>query len=128
MNRIAKIFLGAILLWMLSILFLFSFWVVSAFAETKKEWFQSLRQPITQAGCCSEADCARTPARFEHGSWWIPPEGRIVDGTWVPGLGPWVEVPARVILQDKLPQDGVSAYACWVGGRIFCFVAPQAGG
>lgn len=106
-------------------------WIGPVRAETKGEWYRSLRHPVTKQGCCSEADCARTPARFDRASglWLVPPEGRIVDGNWTdPPPGPWVPVPKDTILTDKNSQDGVSAYVCWVGGKVFCFVQGEAGG
>jgi hypothetical protein len=96
----------------------------------KSAWFQSLTQPTTGRGCCSEADCATTAARVDaNGTWFVPPADRIINGRWepIPGAA-WVPVPPQAILHDKQPYDGMSAYVCWVGGQVFCFVEGGAGG
>lgn len=33
------------------------------------EWFKSLTVPGSGGGCCDQADCHRTPAKFVHGVW-----------------------------------------------------------
>jgi hypothetical protein len=104
-------------------------WCPPAAAETKSEWYHSLRQPVTNGGCCDEADCALTPARQDgNGTWFVPPVDHIENGRWIPAPGPWIPVPERLILHDKRPFDGVSAVVCWVGGSIYCFVQGEAGG
>ncbi len=97
--------------------------------QTKGEWFNSLRQPVTGISCCSAADCAVTPAKVVDGQWFVTEPARIDAGHWIP-LQPvrWVAVPEWVIIKDKGPWDGVSAYVCWVQGKVFCFVQGEAGG
>lgn len=96
----------------------------------KSLWFESLRHPVTNHGCCSEADCATTAARLDaDGVWRVPVADRIVAGRWVPVVnGEWVPVPPETIIQDKEPYDGMSAYVCWVHGQVYCFVRPGSGG
>jgi len=106
----------------------FSFNVANA-DETRGEWFRSLRQPGTYIPCCSVADCGITPARLIKGKWWVTVPDRIDmdEGQWLPSYPlRWVEVPDKVIITDKQPWDGISAYVCWVRGEVFCFIAAEA--
>ena len=77
-------------------------------------WFNSLRQPFTNALCCSEADCRRVDARLNDGHY----EALIEGG--------WRRVPDHLIL-DRGDNPTGRAVACWtpqVG--ILCFVpAPE---
>jgi len=77
-------------------------------------WFNSLRQPWTNALCCSMADCR-------------PVESRLSDGHYDALIeGEWRRVPDHLILNRSDNPTG-RAIACWtpqVG--ILCFVrAPE---
>jgi hypothetical protein len=77
-------------------------------------WFNSLRQPWTNALCCSVADCR-------------PVQSRLSDGHYEAFIeGEWRQVPDRLILNRSDNPTG-RAVACWtprVG--ILCFVrAPE---
>ena len=81
---------------------------------TLAPWFNSLRQPWTNALCCSMADCR-------------PVESRLSDGHYEALIeGEWRRVPDHLILNRSDNPTG-SAIACWtpqVG--ILCFVrAPE---
>lgn len=73
-------------------------------------WFNSLRQPWTNALCCSLADCRPVDSRIngDHYEAWIE--------------GQWRRVPDQLIL-DRSDNPTGRAVACWtpqVG--ILCFV------
>src|SRR5215469_13318864 len=77
-------------------------------------WFNSLRQPWTNALCCSVADCR-------------PVESRLTDGHYEALIdGEWRRIPDNLILNRNDNPTG-RAVACWtpqVG--ILCFVrAPE---
>ena len=75
-------------------------------------WFNSLRQPWTNALCCSEADCRAVDSRLNDGHY----EAFIDDA--------WRRVPEHLILNRSDNPTG-RAVACWtpqVG--ILCFVRP----
>jgi len=77
-------------------------------------WFNSLRQPWTNALCCSMADCR-------------PVESRLADGHYEALIeGEWKRVPDHLILNRSDNPTG-RAIACWtrqVG--IMCFIrAPE---
>jgi hypothetical protein len=81
---------------------------------TLAPWFNSLRQPWTNALCCSVADCR-------------PVESRLSDGHYEALIeGEWRRVPDHLILNRNDNPTG-RAIACWtpqVG--ILCFVrAPE---
>ncbi len=82
---------------------------------SKSEWYRSLRQPGTGASCCDVSDCAPAKATFRAGRWWVITGDRELI------------VPPDLIL-DREPYDGISAYACIVGGRVYCFIRPGSGG
>src|ERR1700761_6489802 len=77
-------------------------------------WFNSLRQPWTNALCCSVADCRPVQSRLNDGHYEALIEGE------------WRQVPDRLILNRSDNPTG-RAVACWtprVG--ILCFVrAPE---
>ena len=77
-------------------------------------WFNSLRQPWTNALCCSVADCRTVQSRLLDGHYEALIEGE------------WRQVPDRLILNRSDNPTG-RAVACWtprVG--ILCFVrAPE---
>ena len=77
-------------------------------------WFNSLRQPSTNALCCSMADCRRVESRLsgEHYE-------ALIEGEWRP-------VPNHVILERNDNPTG-HAIACWTpGAGIMCFIrAPE---
>lgn len=100
------------------------------------EWFRSLKQPVSEFSCCSEADCHPTPARFIEGVWWArTSEGK--DGEFVP-------VPKEIIVTGKASpfvRDGeglavlceseyAGAYTKQVTGSmgstvfLYCYVIP----
>ena len=77
-------------------------------------WFNSLRQPWTNALCCSMADCR-------------PVQSRLTDGHYEALIdGEWRTVPEHLILNRSDNPTG-RAIACWtrqVG--IMCFIrAPE---
>jgi hypothetical protein len=89
--------------------------VRAADAPSKGEWYRSLVQPGTGASCCDVADCAPARAAYTNGHWVVAgPDGPL-------------DVPPDRIL-DREPFDGISAYACIVGGKVYCFVRPGTGG
>jgi len=75
-------------------------------------WFNSLRQPWTNALCCSMADCRPTDSRrrdehyeaFADGSWRVVPDDKVVERSdnptgravvcWTPRAGVLCFVPA----------------------------------
>jgi hypothetical protein len=77
-------------------------------------WFNSLRQPWTNALCCSMADCRAVESRLNEGHYEALIEGE------------WRRVPDHLILNRNDNPTG-HAIACWtlqVG--ILCFVrAPE---
>ena len=77
-------------------------------------WFNSLRQPWTNALCCSMADCRTVVSRLSDGHY-----DALIDGEWR-------RVPDHLILNRSDNPTG-RAIACWtpqVG--ILCFVrAPE---
>lgn len=94
------------------------FFVGSAAAETRSEWFKSLRQPLTGASCCDISDCKKTEARVS-----FELEGQSAKEHWeVKVEGTWTPVPSEVIL-EKRSVDG-EAYVC-IGSRILCFIKPD---
>ena len=73
-------------------------------------WFRSLRQPWTNALCCSESDCRPVEARLHDGHY-----EALIDNAWRP-------VPDHLILERSDNPTG-RAVACWtpyIG--IHCFV------
>jgi hypothetical protein len=85
-------------------------------------WFQSLRDPTTGAGCCSQADCR-------------PVEFRVVGNHYEVLIGKqygaevqphWEAVEPDHVLQKTDNPTG-RAIACWVPymtPRVLCFVRP----
>lgn len=76
-------------------------------------WFNDLRQPFTNALCCSIADCRPVQSRQNAGHY-----EALIEGTWR-------VIPDRVILNRTDNPTG-SAIACWTphSGVILCFVPP----
>ncbi len=75
-------------------------------------WFNSLRQPWTNALCCSVADCRPAQSRLSEGHYEALIEGE------------WRRVPDHLILNRTDNPTG-RAIVCWtpqVG--ILCFVRP----
>jgi hypothetical protein len=75
-------------------------------------WYKSLRQPRTNALCCSEADCRTVPSRLSDGHY----------EAFIEGI--WRQVPDHLIL-DRNDNPTGRAVACWtplVG--ILCFIPP----
>lgn len=83
--------------------------------STESKWYRSLRQPFTGYGCCDQSDCRPVRAHFTKDGWEIEVNG-------FPML-----VPEDKILYDREHPAG-QAVACIVGGRVYCFVPPGAGG
>ena len=81
---------------------------------TLAPWFNSLRQPWTNALCCSMADCRPVDSRLNDGHYEALIEGE------------WRRVPDHLILNRSDNPTG-RAIACWtrqVG--IMCFIrAPE---
>ncbi len=79
------------------------------------KWYQSLTQPETGVGCCSEADCraySDDKVRVRDGAWQV-----FIDDDWrtVP--------PERVLRQ--IPNPTGEAVACWTPWQgVLCFVVP----
>ena len=82
------------------------------------EWFRSLRQPVTQIGCCAASDCERVDARQTSDGWEVYVD--LINGRGGPDRK-WEPVPPNLILQAKDNPTG-SAVACIVGQKLFCFV------
>lgn len=94
-----------------------------ALATDKGAWFESLRQPGTNFGCCDISDCAKVDAEVRDGAWWAK-----IGETWR-------QVPDNVILAKPVSIDG-NAYACtgsysfMAAGQtdgppfFYCFVPP----
>lgn len=85
------------------------------------QWFESLRQPGSGIGCCSEADCKI----MAPGDW-----RQIGDGYQIRVRDAWHDVPPDRILQNE-PNPTGSVVACYraldgvqdkAGVIIFCFV------
>jgi len=64
------------------------------------EWFKTLRQPGTNALCCSISDCHRVDYRLTDGGYEVYAEGR------------WYQVPNNIILRQKGNPVG-KAVACY---------------
>jgi hypothetical protein len=67
---------------------------------TLSEWFKNLRQPATNALCCSISDCHRVDYRLTDGGYEVYAEGR------------WYQVPNNIILRQKGNPVG-KAVACY---------------
>jgi hypothetical protein len=84
-------------------------------------WFESLKQPGTHVGCCSESDC-----RILHNDQWRQTK----DGYQISVRQRWVDVPPDKILEHE-PNPTGSVVACYREGYgrgnrppvyIYCFV------
>ncbi len=77
-------------------------------------WFDSLRQPDSDAPCCSTADCRMVPSRLRSGHYEV-----FIDKAWR-------VVPDDVILNRTDNPTG-RAVACWTpDDELLCFVpSPQ---
>ena len=75
-------------------------------------WFNDLRQPWTNALCCSVADCRPVESRLNNGHY-----EALIEGEWRP-------VPDDHILNRGDNPTG-HAVACWTpSAGIICFVRP----
>ena len=84
------------------------------------EWYRGLRQPDTNMGCCSIADCRPVQYRIVGDSYEFLLDDRF-SGVHEPK---WVPVPAQRIL-DHTPNPTGSAVACWEPqSGVRCFVRP----
>ena len=81
---------------------------------TLAPWFNSLRQPWTNALCCSMADCRPVDSRLNDGHYEALIEGE------------WRRVPDHLILNRSDNPTG-RAIACWTAQvGILCFIrAPE---
>jgi hypothetical protein len=85
------------------------------------EWYRGLRQPDTNMGCCSIADCRPVQYRIVGNRYEFLLDGRF-SGVQEPK---WVPVPAPMIL-DHTPNPTGSAVACWEPhSGVRCFVRPS---
>jgi len=116
-----------------------------AAAQTKSEWYKSLRVPGTGGSCCSEADCRPVKSEYrKDGHWWaLVPFDKAEK---------WLQVPPEKILKypTKTADDEGRAVICTSGGStdgynqyvpggdgahwvapydpyIYCFVPPDMG-
>ena len=79
---------------------------------TLAPWFNSLRQPWTNALCCSVADCRQVESRLSDGHYEALIEGQ------------WRRVPDQLILNRDDNPTG-HAVACWTpASGILCFIRP----
>lgn len=112
---IRRVLIGFLLFALLAFLMIVHLATQQAHAESRAEWFKSLKQPMTGASCCDISDCKRTKANWEKGQWWAD-----VQGVWTP-------IPKDKILTDKASIDG-EAYVCsGFARRIYCFIKPSPG-
>jgi len=84
------------------------------------QWYRDLRQPDTNMGCCSIADCRPVQYRIIGDRYEIFLDDRF------PGVQEpkWVPVPTQRIL-DHTPNPTGSAVACWEPHfGVRCFVRP----
>jgi hypothetical protein len=80
-----------------------------------KEWFEGLRQPGTQAQCCSIADCRVKPYRMTADGYEVQLDDR------------WVRVPPEKILQ-RIDNPTGGAVVCYTPPEhIMCFVRATEG-
>lgn len=86
--------------WSAAILAVLSMLVCNAGrADERRDWFKSLIVPGTSIPCCDAADCERTDAKYEDGSWWAVVRNR------------WIRVPPWAVLKRPRSIDG-DAYVC----------------
>ena len=86
-----------------------------------REWYRGLRQPETNMGCCSIADCRPVQHRLIGDYYEFLLDDRFT-GVREPR---WVPVPAERIL-DHTPNPTGSAVACWTPHwGVRCFVRPE---
>jgi hypothetical protein len=105
-------------------------------------WYESLRRPNAApwgvTSCCSIRDCHQTEAERRGSDWWarlglpVYVGRQDVPDHW--NLGPWVRVPAEIILKHNNPTgDAVICHqvANGMDGQIdptsviWCFVLPD---
>ena len=89
------------------------------------DWFQSLTDPFTGAGCCAESDCRV----LADADWRATPAGYEIRVE-----GDWFAVPPERVLQRR-PNPTGHAVACWslfYNNRrqansilIFCFIRAE---
>ena len=80
-----------------------------------KDWFEGLRQPGTQAQCCSIADCRVKPYRMTADGYEVQLDDR------------WVRVPPEKILQ-RIDNPTGGAVVCYTPPEhIMCFVRATEG-
>jgi hypothetical protein len=79
------------------------------------QWFDSLKQPGTESGCCGIADCVV----LSDGVWRETDKNE--SGFQVKDHGEWENVSKAVVLYGKYnPMSG--PVPCRVGGQMVCFV------
>lgn len=75
-------------------------------------WFDNLRQPWTNALCCSEADCRPVPSQLKDGHYEV-----LIEQIWR-------VVPDDAVLERSDNPTG-RAVACWTPqAGVMCFVPP----
>ncbi len=77
------------------------------------DWYQDLKQPGSDASCCSNEDCRPVVAALGDDGIWIAN----VDGRPVP-------VPRRLVLK-RIAPDGNAHICMSKAGMIYCFLEPQ---
>jgi hypothetical protein len=90
---------------------------------TISNWYGSLKQPGTNRGCCSEADCRPTelrqsPVKADEWQAFISKE---MFGPDAPDT--WVAIPNKMIL-DKTDNPTGRVVICWYQREIYCAVLP----
>jgi hypothetical protein len=91
-------------------------------AQLHSDFYRRLQRPDVpataapwQRSCCSDRDCAPTPARFRDGRWEF-----LKRGAWSP-------VPADKIVEDRTPDMQAHACVSVVTDELLCFVKPDLG-
>lgn len=82
-------------------------------------WFESLKQPGTDAPCCSIADCRTVEFRQDRDGYEV-----LIDARWKMSTSFWLRVPPNRIIEriDNPTNRGVVCFTPEAG--ILCFVRP----
>jgi len=82
-------------------------------------WFESLKQPGTDASCCSIADCRTVEFRQDRNGYEV-----LIDGRWKMSAPFWLRVPPNRIIDrnDNPTSRGVVCFTPEAG--ILCFLRP----
>ena len=81
-------------------------------------WYESLKQPNSEAGCCSISDCRNAVERLSPKGYEVFID-KTTFGTTAPDA--WVPVPEATILHAHDNPTG-SAVVCWFMSHILCFI------